>query len=139
MEKKRGLSFVHPFDDPDVIAGQGTIAQEILQQHQAPIDAIFVAIGGGGLIAGIGEYVKAVRPETKIIGVQAADSDAMRQSLKAGRRVRERRVDVVGDARPCRAIDAARHERLARREEVLRHGIAGATLVHARGELGGVR
>lgn len=97
LEKKRGLTFVHPFDDPDVIAGQGTIAQEILQQHQAPIDAIFVAIGGGGLIAGIGEYVKAVRPETKIIGVQAADSDAMRQSLKAGRRVELKEVGLFSD------------------------------------------
>lgn len=97
LEKKRGLTFVHPFDDPDVIAGQGTIAQEILQQHQAPIDAIFVAIGGGGLIAGIGEYVKAVRPETKIIGVQAVDSDAMRQSLKAGRRVELKEVGLFSD------------------------------------------
>jgi threonine dehydratase len=104
LEKKRGLSFVHPFDDPDVIAGQGTIAQEILQQHQAPIDAIFVAIGGGGLIAGIGEYVKAVRPETKIIGVQAADSDAMRQSLKAGRRVELKEVGLFSDGTAVKVV-----------------------------------
>jgi threonine dehydratase len=104
LEKKRGLSFVHPFDDPDVIAGQGTIAQEILQQHQAPIDAIFVAIGGGGLIAGIGEYVKAVRPETKIIGVQAADSDAMRQSLKAGRRVELKEVGLFSDGTAVKLV-----------------------------------
>jgi threonine dehydratase len=104
LEKKRGLSFVHPFDDPDVIAGQGTIAQEILQQYQGPIDAIFVAIGGGGLIAGIGEYVKAVRPETKIIGVQAADSDAMRQSLKAGRRVELKEVGLFSDGTAVKLV-----------------------------------
>jgi threonine dehydratase len=87
LEKKLKLTFVHPFDDPDVIAGQGTIAMEILRQHPAPIHAIFVAIGGGGLIGGIAAYVKAVRPEIRIIGVQSADSDAMARSLKAGRRV----------------------------------------------------
>jgi len=68
LEKKHQLTFVHPFDDPDVIAGQGTIAMEILQQHQEPIDAIFLAIGGGGLIAGVGAYIKAIRPEIKVIG-----------------------------------------------------------------------
>ena len=72
-----GLTFVHPFDDPDVIAGQGTIAMEILRQHQGPLDAVFVAIGGGGLISGVANYIKAVRPEIKVIGVQMNDSDAM--------------------------------------------------------------
>ena len=72
-----GLAFVHPFDDPDVIAGQGTVGMEILRQHQGPIHAVFVAIGGGGLISGVGAYIKAVRPEIKVIGVQMADSDAM--------------------------------------------------------------
>jgi threonine dehydratase len=62
---------VHPFDDPDVIAGQGTVAMEILRQHQGPIDAVFVAIGGGGLISGVAAYIKALRPEIKVIGVQA--------------------------------------------------------------------
>ena len=62
LEKKQGLTFVHPFDDPDVIAGQGTIAMEILRQHQGPLDAVFVAIGGGGLISGVANYIKAVRP-----------------------------------------------------------------------------
>ncbi len=78
---------MHPYDDPDVIAGQGTIGMEILRQWQGPLDAIFVAIGGGGLIAGIAAYVKRVRPEVRIIGVQPVDSDAMARSLAAGRRV----------------------------------------------------
>jgi threonine dehydratase len=77
------LTFVHPFDDPDVIAGQGTIAMEILRQHQGPIDAVFVAIGGGGLISGVANYIKAVRPEIKVIGVQMNDSDAMRSRSPA--------------------------------------------------------
>jgi threonine dehydratase len=87
LQREQGLCFVHPFDDPDVIAGQGTVAMEILRQHQGPIDAVFVAIGGGGLIAGVAAYIKAVRPEVRVIGVQTVDSDAMRQSLAKGRRV----------------------------------------------------
>ena len=87
LEKKEGLTFVHPFDDPDVIAGQGTIAMEILRQHQGPLDAVFVAVGGGGLISGVANYIKAVRPEIKVIGVQMNDSDAMMQSVTAKKRV----------------------------------------------------
>jgi threonine dehydratase len=87
LEKKLKLTFVHPFDDPDVIAGQGTVGMEILRQHPGPIHAIFVAIGGGGLISGVAAYIKAVRPDIKIIGVQSTDSDAMARSLKAGRRI----------------------------------------------------
>jgi len=87
LEKKEKLTFVHPFDDPDVIAGQGTIGMEILRQHPGPIHAVFAAIGGGGLISGVAAYIKAVRPEIKVIGVQTTDSDAMARSLKAGRRV----------------------------------------------------
>ncbi|MGE5649585.1 threonine ammonia-lyase, biosynthetic [Noviherbaspirillum sp. UKPF54] len=87
LEKKEKLTFVHPFDDPDVIAGQGTIAMEILRQHPGPIHAIFAAIGGGGLISGVAAFVKAVRPDIKVIGVQSTDSDAMARSIKAGRRV----------------------------------------------------
>src|SRR5690606_7731038 len=87
LEKKHKLTFVHPFDDPDVIAGQGTVGMEILRQHPGPIDAVFVAIGGGGLIAGVAAYIKQLRPEIKIIGVQTEDSDAMVRSVRAGRRV----------------------------------------------------
>ncbi len=91
LEKKLGLTFVHPFDDPLVIAGQGTIAMEMLRQHQGPLDAVFVAIGGGGLISGVANYIKAVRPEIKVIGVQMNDSDAMIQS------VRSRKVVTLSD------------------------------------------
>ena len=70
LEKREGLVFIHPFDDPDVIAGQGTIGAEILEQAETEIDAIFVPIGGGGLIAGIAAYVKAVSPDVRIIGVE---------------------------------------------------------------------
>jgi len=104
LEKKRGLTFVHPFDDPDVIAGQGTIAQEIFQQYQEPIDAIFVAIGGGGLIAGIGEYVKAVSPKTKVIGVQSVDSDAMRRSLEANKRIEMKDVGLFSDGTAVKLV-----------------------------------
>ena len=93
LEARDNLTFVHPFDDPDVIAGQGTIGMEILRQHQGPLHAIFVAIGGGGLISGIAAYVKRVRPEVRIIGVEPVDSDAMSRSLAAGRRVK---LDSVG-------------------------------------------
>ena len=97
LEAKRGLTFVHPFDDPDVIAGQGTIAMEILRQHQGPIDAIFVAIGGGGLVSGIAAYVKAVRPAIRIVGVQMNDSDAMLRSVRAGKRVTLSDVGLFAD------------------------------------------
>jgi threonine dehydratase len=90
-------TFVHPYDDPDVIAGQGTIGMEILRQWQAPLDAIFVAIGGGGLISGVASYVKRVRPEVKIIGVQPVDSDAMARSIAAGRRVKLAHVGLFAD------------------------------------------
>ena len=97
LQHSEGAIFVHPYDDPDVIAGQGTIAMEILRQQQGPIDAIFAAIGGGGLIAGIASYVKRVRPEVKVIGVQPVDSDAMARSLAAGRRIRLEHVGLFAD------------------------------------------
>ncbi len=97
LEKEKQLTFVHPFDDPDVIAGQGTIGMEILRQHQTPIHAIFCAIGGGGLIAGVAAYVKQVRPDIKVIGVQTTDSDAMYRSLKAKKRVQLSEVGLFAD------------------------------------------
>ena len=97
LKARTGATFVHPYDDPDVIAGQGTIGMEILRQCQGPIDAIFVAIGGGGLVAGIGAYVKRVRPEIRVVGVQPVDSDAMARSLAAGRRVTLPHVGLFAD------------------------------------------
>jgi threonine dehydratase len=104
IEKKQGLTFVHPFDDPDVIAGQGTIAMEILRQHQGRLDAIFVAIGGGGLISGVANYIKAVRPEIKVIGVQMNDSDAMTQSVAAKKRVTLGDVGLFSDGTAVKLV-----------------------------------
>jgi threonine dehydratase len=104
LEKQQGLTFVHPFDDPDVIAGQGTIAMEILRQHQGPIDAVFVAIGGGGLIAGVANYIKAVRPEIKVIGVQTVDSDAMMRSVGAKKRVTLADVGLFADGTAVKLV-----------------------------------
>ena len=104
LQQKHGLSFVHPFDDPDVIAGQGTIGMEILRQHPDPIDVIFVAIGGGGLIAGIAAYVKQIRPEIKIIGVQTDDSNAMAQSLACGERVVLSEVGLFSDGTAVKQV-----------------------------------
>lgn len=100
----KGLTFIHPFDDPEVIAGQGTIGMEILRQCQKPIHAIFVAIGGGGLISGIAAYVKRIRPDIKIIGVEPVDADAMRQSLQAGQRVRLPQVGLFADGVAVREV-----------------------------------
>ena len=104
LEAEKGLIFIHPFDDPEVIAGQGTIGMEILRQYQQPIHAIFVAIGGGGLISGIAAYVKRLRPEIKIIGVEPVDADAMHQSLKAGCRVRLPQVGLFADGVAVRQV-----------------------------------
>ncbi len=108
LEKKHGLTFVHPFDDPDVIAGQGTIAMEILMQLQSlgsgRLDAVFVAIGGGGLISGVANYIKAVRPEIKVIGVQMNDSDAMMQSVSAKKRVTLHDVGLFSDGTAVKLV-----------------------------------
>jgi len=104
LEKEQGLTFVHPFDDPDVIAGQGTIAMEILRQHQGRLDAVFVAIGGGGLISGVANYIKAVRPEIKVIGVQMNDSDAMTQSVAAQQRVTLADVGLFSDGTAVKLV-----------------------------------
>ncbi|RGE42714.1 threonine ammonia-lyase, biosynthetic [Comamonas testosteroni] len=108
LQKEQGLTFVHPFDDPDVIAGQGTIAMEMLRQLQQlgsqRLDAIFVPIGGGGLIAGIANYIKAVRPEVKVIGVHTKDSDAMMQSVQAGERVELSDVGLFADGTAVKLV-----------------------------------
>ena len=104
LEKKRGLTFVHPFDDPDVIAGQGTIAMEMLRQHPGPLDAVFVAIGGGGLISGVANYIKAVRPDIKVIGVQMDDSDAMAQSVAANKRITLPDVGLFSDGTAVKLV-----------------------------------
>ena len=105
LARERGLVFVHPFDDPDVIAGQGTVAMEILrQQHGDALDAIFVPIGGGGLIGGIGAYVKALYPRIKIIGVEPEDAASMYESLRAGKRVTLDRVGTFADGVAVRRV-----------------------------------
>ncbi len=108
LQKKQGLTFVHPFDDPNVIAGQGTIAVEILRQMQtlggAPLDAVFVAIGGGGLIAGVANYIKAVDPRIKVIGVQMNDSNAMMQSVSAKKRVTLPDVGLFSDGTAVKLV-----------------------------------
>lgn len=97
LVKKTGATFIHPFDDPDVIAGQGTIGMEILRQHPKPIHAVFVAIGGGGLAAGVAAYIKRLKPEIRVIGVQTYDSDAMKKSIAAGERVELKDVGLFAD------------------------------------------
>ena len=104
LQAEQGLTFIHPFDDPLVIAGQGTIAMEILRQHQGPLHAVFVAIGGGGLAAGVGAYIKAVRPEVKVIGVQMTDSDAMARSVAAGERVQLADVGLFADGTAVKLV-----------------------------------
>lgn len=105
LEKERGLTFVHPFDDPDVIAGQGTIGLELLRQC-GTMHAVFVPVGGGGLIGGIAAYLKSVNPAIRIIGVEPRDAAAMHDSLKAGRRVTLERVGMFADGVAVRTVGA---------------------------------
>ena len=121
LAKQRKLTFIHPFDDPDVIAGQGTVGMEILRQHSGPIEAIFVPVGGGGLIAGIAAYVKFVRPNVKIIGVEPEDSDCLYQALKAKKRVKLPVVGIFADGVAVRQI-GEENFRIAREtvDEVIR-------------------
>lgn len=104
LEKTEKLTFVHPYDDPDVIAGQGTIGMEILNAYPQAIEAIFCCVGGGGLLAGIAAYVKAVRPEIKIIGVEAKDAEAMTESLKQGKRVMLEQVGLFADGAAVKQV-----------------------------------
>jgi len=104
LSRERNLVFVHPFDDPDVIAGQGTIAVEILRQSGGKLDAIFVPVGGGGLLAGIAVYVKYLYPAVRIIGVEPRDAAGMYESLRAGRRVTLERVGMFADGVAVRRV-----------------------------------
>jgi threonine dehydratase len=104
LEQSEGLTFVHPYDDPDVIAGQGTIGMEILNEHPEPIHAIFCCVGGGGLLAGIAAYIKAMRPEIKMIGVEAKDAEAMAESLKKGERVMLEQVGLFADGAAVKQV-----------------------------------
>ncbi len=97
LERQHGLTFVHPYDDPEVIAGQGTVGMEILRQHPDPIEAVFVPVGGGGLAAGVASYVKFLRPDTKVIGVEPADAASMTAAIAGGSRVVLDRVGLFAD------------------------------------------
>ena len=121
LAREQNLSFVHPFDDPDVIAGQGTVGMEIIRQTNGAIDAVFVPVGGGGLIAGIGVYVKQLHPGVRIIGVEPEDSAAMYESLKAGRRVTLDKPGLFADGVAVRRVGEASFA-LARRyvDEIVR-------------------
>ncbi len=104
LQAEHGYTLVHPFDDLDVIAGQGTVGMEILRQHAGPLHAIFVPVGGGGLLAGVAAFVKAVRPEVKVIGVQSAAADAMAQSLAADERVLLDEVGLFADGTAVKQV-----------------------------------
>ena len=104
LSQEQGLTFIHPFDDPEVIAGQGTIAFEILRQINEPPDAIYVAVGGGGLIAGIAAYVKSLWPTVEVIGVEPHDAAAMTESLQAGERIELTQVGLFADGVAVRQV-----------------------------------
>src|SRR5690348_4974025 len=105
LTQERSLTFIHPFDDPDVIAGQGTIGMEILRQYPGEqIDAMFIAVGGGGLIAGVSAYVKQLFPRIRIIGVEPEDADAMYRSLRERKRVTLDRVGIFADGVAVRKV-----------------------------------
>ncbi len=106
IEAERGLVFVHPFDDLAVIAGQATVGMELLRQSCTPPDAVFVPVGGGGLLAGVASYIKTLSPQTKVIGVQADDSDAMARSLETGTRVNLPEVGLFADGTAVKQVGA---------------------------------
>ena len=125
LARERNLVFVHPFDDPDVIAGQGTVGVEILRQSGGELDAIFVPVGGGGLIAGIAAYVKYLHPNVKIIGVEPEDAAAMYESLRAGKRVTLDRVGIFADGVAVKRVGEETFklaQRVRRRSAARRYG-----------------
>ena len=104
LDAEKSLTFIHPYDDPEVIAGNGTIGMEILRQHPDPIAAIFIAVGGGGLIAGVATYIKFLRPDIKIIGVEPNDAASMYEALKQGYRVTLEQVGIFADGVAVRQV-----------------------------------
>jgi threonine ammonia-lyase, biosynthetic, long form len=110
IEAERGLVFVHPFDDLDVVAGQATVGMELLRQSSVPLDAVFVPVGGGGLLAGVASCIKTLSPQTKVIGVQADDSDAMACSLETGARVSLPEVGLFADGTAVKQVGALTYE-----------------------------
>jgi len=97
LVEEKGMTYVHPFDDPDVIAGQGTVGMEIVRQHEQPLDAIFVPVGGGGLLAGVAAFVKYVWPQTRVIGVEPEDAACLKLALEKGRRAVLPEVGLFAD------------------------------------------
>jgi threonine dehydratase len=106
LEAEKGLTFIHPYDDPDVIAGQGTVGMEILRQHPDPIEAVFVPVGGGGLAAGVGAFIKFLRPEIKVVGVEPDDAASMGAAIAAGERVILNQVGLFADGVAVRQAGA---------------------------------
>ena len=104
LTAETGMTFIHPFDDELVIAGQGTVAYELIRQNPGRLDAVFIPVGGGGLISGMAAYIKSLRPEVKVIGVEPADSDAMARSLEAGKRVSLESVGIFADGVAVRQV-----------------------------------
>ena len=107
---EQGATLIHPFDDPDVIAGQGTIALELLHQHADPIDAVFIPVGGGGMVAGMSAYIKRIRPEIRVIGVEPEDAPTLHHALAAGERVMLDQVGLFADGVAVRQIGAETFE-----------------------------
>lgn len=106
LADKQGLIYIHPYDDEDVIAGQGTVAKEILRQHSEKLDMVFIPVGGGGLVAGMAAYIKRFRPDTKVIGVEPQDAPTMHAALQVGKRVRLKDVGIFADGVAVRKIGA---------------------------------
>lgn len=106
LVSEKGLTFIHPYDDPEIIAGQGTIGMEILRQHNGDIHAVFVPVGGGGLLAGVAAYIKFVRPEVQVIAVEPDDADCLNQALQAGQRVVLEQVGLFADGVAVKQIGA---------------------------------
>jgi threonine dehydratase len=114
LVQKHGYTFIHPFDDPYVIAGQGTVAMELLRQHPDSIDAVFICVGGGGLLAGMAAYIKALRPEIRVIGVEPDDAPSMAEALRRKRRIVLDQVGIFADGAAVRQVGVETY-RLARK------------------------